>query len=109
MNVRRIIFVAALFAAESAQANYVPGMVDTLQIHVPTNNGYVKLSGSPTFDGGACSSVWAAGDLNDEKFMIYIWPMLMTAKNQGKSVTVNVDGCTSAGYPRITWVQINPT
>jgi hypothetical protein len=31
-----------------------------------------KLSGLPTFDGGACASVWAAGDLNNEKFMIYV-------------------------------------
>lgn len=109
MRIRGALFATALLAATSAHANSLPGMVDTLQAHVPTNGGYVKLAGSPTFDGSGCTSIWASGDMNDDKFMIYIWPMLMTAKNQGKSVTINVDGCTAAGYPRITWVQINPT
>jgi hypothetical protein len=40
--------------------------------------------------------------------MVYIWPMLMSAKNKSVSVTINVTGCFG-GYPHIEWTQINPT
>jgi hypothetical protein len=99
---------ASLLLWGVADANTLTGIIDTLQVHPPTNGGYVRLTGLPTFDATTCSGIWAKGDLDNEKFMIYIWPLLVSAKNQGKSVTINVVGC-STGYPVIDWIQVNPT
>jgi hypothetical protein len=103
------VLVALVFASGTAHANYLTAVIDALQAEGATNAGYVRLSGLPTFDGGGCTSVWATGDMDDQRFMIYYWPMLMAAKNQGKSVSVVVSGCSAYGYPRIASVQINPT
>ena len=99
---------AALLGSAAAQANELTATIETLQIHPPTNSGYVRLTGVPVFNDGACTSTWAKGDLNDDRFMIYIWPVLMSAKSQGKSVTISVSDCES-GYPRIAWIQLNST
>lgn len=89
-----------------ANANTLTVTIDRLQVHRVTNAGYVYLTGAPLFDGGGCSSPWATGDLDDTHFMVYFWPMLMSAKSQGKSVTISVSGC-SGDYPKIEMVQIN--
>jgi hypothetical protein len=103
-----IVLAVAVIANSAVSANNPTATVYNLQVHLPTNMAYVQLAGSPTFDGGGCTAAWAVGSLDDDKFMIYIWPALMSAKNQGKSVTVNVTGCLG-GYPKITWIQLNPT
>ena len=89
-----------------AHADTHTAVVRTLQVHPPTNGGYVQLAGVPNFSGGVCNSPWAIGRLDDQNFMVYIWPALMSAKNQGKSVTITVSGCVG-NYPLIEWIQVN--
>ena len=108
MRFKSALIGASLLISSAAHANYFTATIDTLQIDTASNGGYVKLTGLPVFDGTGCTGVWASGDLDDQRFMIYLWPLLMSAKNNGKSVTVNVSGCLS-GYPRITWAQVNAT
>jgi hypothetical protein len=101
--------ILALVWASDAGANGLTGTIDALQVDLTVNGAFVRLSGNPTFDGGAgCQNSWATGDIESEKFMIYIWPALMSAKSQGKQVLINVSGCLN-GYPRIVLVQINAT
>lgn len=99
--------IGVLFCS-NAHANTLTATIDALQIHPESNGGYVRLTGSPNFDGGGCSGVWAKGSLDDDKFMIYIWPALMSAKARGVSVTINVTGCAGP-HAQITWIQINAT
>jgi hypothetical protein len=103
-----IVSSAAILFAASAGANTVTATIDALQVDLLSNGGYVRLTGNPNFDGGGCSNLWATNSLDEDKFMIYIWPLLMSAKSQGKTVSVSVTGCLN-GYPRITFAQINPT
>jgi len=108
MKKQWIALTASLGLTAVAGANTLTGSVAVLQAHPGTNGGYVRLIGDPTFDGTSCTSIWAKGELDNDKFMVYIWPLLVTAKNQGKTVTINVVGC-SGGYPLIDYVQINAT
>jgi hypothetical protein len=98
-----------LLMSTIAEAGPLTATVETLYVNPTLNKGYLRLTGAPTFDGGSgCTSTWAAGNLDDQNFMVYIWPLLMSAKNNGKSVTVNVTGCID-GYPHIEWAQVNAT
>lgn len=101
-----IVTITSLLLATVTQANNLTATVDSLQIDPTSGGGYVRLTGLPTFDGNGCTSSWARGSLDDDKFMIYMWPALMNAKNQAKSVTIYVSGC-DVGYPRITLIQLN--
>jgi hypothetical protein len=110
-GIRMIVtrWICALFALAfftSVQANTVTGVVEVMQVHPPSNGGFVRFVGLPTFDGGGCTSMWAVGDLSDEKFMIYMWPALLNAKNHAASVSITVSGCIGT-YPRIEWIQLN--
>ena len=107
-GIRWVVLAAAASTSVGIRANGNVATVAYLQLHLPTNMAYVQLAGSPTFDGGGCSQLWAVGSLDDPKFMTYIWPALLSAKNQSKSVHVSVTGCL-AGYPKIDWVMLNPT
>jgi hypothetical protein len=100
--------LVSFFLATNAHANHFTATVETLQGHPGTNGGYVRLTGQPTFEGDGCTNYWAKGLLDDEQFMIYMWPLLITVKRHGVTVTVGVEGCNE-GYPRISWVQVNPT
>jgi hypothetical protein len=107
MIIRRwICALLALAFFTSVQGNTLTGVVEVMQVHPPSNGGYVRLVGLPTFDGGGCTSMWAVGDLNDNNFMIYIWPALLNAKNRGTSVSITVSGCVGP-YPRVEWIQLN--
>jgi len=107
-GMRWVVLAVAASTSVGISANGNLGTVANLQLHLPTNMGYVQLAGSPTFDGGGCSQQWAAASLDDPKFMTYIWPALLSAKNQGKSVTISVNGCLG-GFPKIDWIQLHPT
>lgn len=107
---RQLVFGAlcTMWAGVSPAAVTLTSTIEALQIHPATNGGYVKLTSFPTINEGACSAQWAYGDLDDEKFMIYIWPALMLAHSKGRTVTIHFSGClASSSTPRIAWVQVN--
>jgi hypothetical protein len=106
--VRPVLIAAGWLVAGLAHANSFTATIESLQLDSGSNAGYVRLTGQPTFDGGGCTNYWARGALDDERFMVYFWPALMSAKNHGFSVTVFVNGC-QGGYPLITVVQVNAT
>jgi hypothetical protein len=101
-----IVSGLVLLFAGNVHANDLSGTVDAMQIYPPWNRGFIRLTGSPNFDGGGCPAPWAIGDLDDQTFMVYIWPALMSAKNNNKPVLISVSGCMN-GYPKINWVQLN--
>jgi hypothetical protein len=98
---------AAAAMAASAQANTVSGTIHTLHVSTESNMGYIYLDGMPTFDGGGCTGPWTGNSLDEDKFMIYLWPALMSAKNKGFSVSISVNGCVN-GYPRIVGIDVVP-
>ena len=107
-RVSSVVAVACFFSTFAAYGNSLTGTIDALLVDPGQNGGFVRLTGTPSFDGTGCTNGWASGNLDDDRFMIYIWPALMSAKSQGKSVTISVSGCY-VGFPKIAWVQINAT
>lgn len=103
-----ILLMAGAFGTIAARANTLTATVETLQIEAASNSGFVRLTGQPTFDGGGCTSYWARGALDDQTFMVYFWPALLSAKNKGVTVSVIASGCSN-GFPVITLVQVNPS
>jgi hypothetical protein len=97
--------VALGWVPEAAFATPITGMIDTVNINTQTNLAHVSLVGLPLFDGGGCSSQWPGNDMDDEKFMIYVWPAIMNAKSKGFPVVIHVSGCVG-GYPKIVWIDV---
>lgn len=102
-----LMMVLMLMGSSNVRANTITGTIHTLHINTETNRGHIYLDGSPSFDGGGCPGMWTGNSLNDEKFMIYIWPALVNAKNKNYVVSVTVNGCES-GYPRIVAIWVAP-
>jgi hypothetical protein len=99
------VLVAFACVPPSAVATPITGTIDTVHINTQTNRAHVSLVGQPAFDGGGCSSQWPGNDMDDDKFMIYVWPALMSAKSKGFPVVIHVSGCVG-GYPKIVWVDV---
>jgi hypothetical protein len=106
MRIRKVLAVCALaLACPIVWATPVTGTITVMQIYGPWRTGFVQLSGAPQFDGGGCPNAWASGSLDDDVFMIYIWPALLNAKNRSATVVIDVNGCVN-GYPKIDWVNL---
>lgn len=104
---KTFVTALAVFLLPVSYANELTGTIHTLHVNLQTNLAHIYLDGSPIFNGGGCTNRWTANPLDEEKFMIYIWPALMNAKNRGFAVSVNVSGCVD-GYPRIVSVDVVP-
>lgn len=107
MSIVRYMVVLLALVSSSVMANTLTGTIHTLHINLATNHGHIYLDGSPTFDGGGCPAAWTSNSLDEEKFMIYMWPALVNAKNHGYFVSITVDGCESS-YPRIVAIDVVP-
>jgi hypothetical protein len=99
--------IALLAGATAAHADTVTGTIHTLHINTQTNRGHIYLDGQPQFDGGGCTGYWTGNSLDEDKFMIYLWPALTNAKNRGFAVSITVDGCLG-GYPQIVAIDVVP-
>jgi hypothetical protein len=99
--------VAAMTMVASAHANTVTGTIHTLHINTQSNMGHIYLDGQPLFDGTGCTGPWTGNSLDEDKFMIYLWPALTNAKNKGYPVSIVVEGCLN-GYPRIVSIDVVP-
>ena len=105
MTIRKALAVLALaVSCQTVWATPVTGTITAMQIYGPWRTGFVQLSGGQ-FDGGGCPNAWASGSLDDDIFMIYIWPALLNAKNHTATVTIDVNGCVN-GYPKIDWIDL---
>lgn len=103
----RYIFAILILVSSSVMANTLTGTIHTLHINLATNHGHIYLDGTPSFDGGGCVAAWTSNSLDEEKFMIYMWPALINAKNHGYVVAITVDGC-EMGYPKIVAIDVVP-
>lgn len=97
----------AVLSASSAPAGSVTGTIHTLHIDLNSNTAHIYLDGQPQFDGNGCSYMWTGNSLDDEKFMIWVWPALMNAKNHNFPVTITTSGCVGI-YPKIVWIDVVP-
>lgn len=95
-----------MWTGVSSAAVTLTSTIEALQV-VPTANGvFVKLTGYPSIAEGACANPWGQGDLDDDKFMTYVWPALLLAHSKGRTVTIQFSGCQGI-HPRISWIQVN--
>lgn len=103
-------FAAALIGLStfSAMAGSVTGTIHTLHVNLESNMAHIYLDGQPLFDGGGCSYMWTGNSLDDEKFMVYIWPALMNAKAHNFTVTITTNGCQVGAYPKIVAIDVVP-
>ncbi|GFE80190.1 hypothetical protein GCM10011487_21900 [Steroidobacter agaridevorans] len=100
--------LCTLWAGATSAEIIVTSTIAALQIYPASNGGYVKLTGHPTISYDLCSGEYGYGDLNDEKFMIYIWPALLLAHSKGRTVKIGFSGgCGPGAAPRIAWVEVN--
>ena len=110
-NSKRITaFFGALAATSLACADNFTGTIHSLHVNLETGWAHVQLAGAPTFTSGpsgTCSAIWTANALSDEQFMLYIWPLLVSAKMHGKAVTISTNGCNSI-FPKIRSIDVEP-
>ena len=108
MNIKRIFAtIAAVALSGNAWADSRSGTIHTLHVNLQSRMAHVYLDGLPTFQGGSCSGTWTGNSIDDQDFLIYIWPALMSAKNKGFAVTIEVSGCLN-GYPKIVSIDVVP-
>jgi hypothetical protein len=74
-RIQAALLATGVLLVSTADANELTALVDYLYVNPSLNGRYVHLAGAPTFNGGGCSSSWAKGDLVDQNFMIYLWPL----------------------------------
>lgn len=95
-----------LLLSGAAVANTVTGTIRSLYVDVESGRAFVQMDGLAQFDGGGCRVYWSANNLTDQGFVKFIWPLLMTAKASGSSVSIQVNGC-NAGYPKIVAAEFD--
>jgi hypothetical protein len=110
MTMLRAIYSAAMVAAfwsAGASAVTVSSTIEALQVEPGSQGVYIKLAGYSAINETSCNTnPWGFGDMNNEDFMIYIYPALLTAHAKSRSVTIGFAGCNGQ-YARIGWVQVN--
>lgn len=103
-----MIEVCALsLVASAANADVVTGTVHTLHVSLDSGRAFVQLDGLPWFNGGGCPSYWTVNDINDQNFMKYVWPLLITAKVTNARITIVTSGCIGA-WSKIVAVETEP-
>jgi len=104
----RIIIILGLMAVSSISfAESHIGTIHTLHVNLETERVHVHFTGKPFFHEGSCSSIWTSNTLDDTKFMVYIWPLLMHAKSKQEKISIVVKGCNGS-YPKISSVDVSP-
>ena len=93
-----------LFAGAARAQSSVVGKVHMIYPYLPQGLVYVHLKGYPSLSGGACSSVFFVGHMNDANFKAYVYSALLTAKASSADVKLYVEGCYGP-YPLISGME----
>jgi hypothetical protein len=99
-----------LLVSSTAFSQTLTGTIETIHSNLYSRIVYVYLEGKPTFDGGGCTSEWAAVSMDDTDFRDFVFPLLLSAHETNKQVNITVSGCVAnqPEMPKIQWVDLHP-
>ena len=83
------------------------GFIHTVHTNHQTNHTHVYLEGPIAFNEPGCSGIWTVNSMDDTKFAMFTYPLLVVALTKRIQVSISVDGCID-GFPKIFAVDLVP-